>query len=518
MSKLILIILIFLLLFTSFRGKGSWKRFSDAAKAEPIIDTESITSTIIPTIDIVKYQKIMSMHIKHQRCFLLYGDTGTGKSLYLKDLLTNKLKEDEYLPNLITFAPRITAAQTQELVLLKLHKKRGNQYAPPIGKRCVIFVDEVNMPAKEIFGAQPPIELLRQFLDHGIWFDLKKPEALTILDTMLVCAMALPGGSRQEIYRRFLRHFNLFNVCKFSRESFFRIFTNLAFIGLKRNGFTAGVLPIINDIVNATLRVFDAAINYLRPTPLKPHYLFNVRDFVRVITGCTLLRKESVDSSRRVFGRLWVHEMLRVFGDRLIDQSDRNWLFFTIKDTVETILKERFDYMFDYLPKIENEITERSLDNLIFSFMDLEAASEDQRYEEIPSVEEYQQVTSLFLEEYNDTHRDKIDIVLFRYALKHLARICRVLTIPCGNMLLVGTGGSGRQSLTKLSAAIKKYNLCQPEISSIYGMQEWREEIKNVLRYVAIYVHKSLLLFININYKLLIIIYKLLIITININY
>lgn len=446
------------------------------------MDTESIARTIIPTIDIIKYQNIMSRHIKYQQCFLLYGDTGTGKSLYLKDLLTNKLNESEYLPNLITFAPRITAAQTQELVLLKLYKKRKNQFAPPMGKRCIVFIDEVNMPAKEIYGAQPPIELLRQFFDHGTWFDLKKPEVITILDTMFVCAMALPGGSRQEIYRRFLRHFNLFNVCKFSRDSFFRIFTNLAFIGLKRNDFTAGVLPIINDLVNATLHVFDSVIHYLRPTPLKPHYLFNIRDFARVITGCTLLKKESANSSRTVFSKLWVHEMFRVFGDRLIDQSDRNWLFFTIKDTVETILKERFDTMFDYLPKFQNKVTEESLDNLIFGFMDIEAVLADRRYEEIPSIEEYQQVASSFLMEYNDIHRDKIDIVLFRYALKHLARICRVLAIPCGNILLVGTGGSGRRSLTKLSTAMHKYDFYQPEISSIYSIEEWREEIKNVIR------------------------------------
>lgn len=445
------------------------------------MDTENIARTIIPTIDLIKYQNIMSMHIKYQQCFLLYGDTGTGKSLYLKDLLTNKLNEDDYLPNLITFAPRITAAQTQELVLLKLYKKRKNQFAPPMGKRCVVFIDEVNMSAKEIYGAQPPIELLRQFLDHSIWFDLKKPETISILDTMFVCAMALPGGSRQEIYRRFLRHFNLFNVCQFSRDSFFRIFTNLAFIGLKRNDFTAGILPIVNDLVNATLHVFNSAIYHLRPTPLKPHYLFNIRDFARVITGCTLLKKESANG-RTVFSKLWVHEMLRVFGDRLIDQSDRDWLFVTIKDAVETILKERFEIMFDYLPKFENEVTEKSLDNLIFGFKDIEAILEDRRYEEIPSIEDYQQEVSSFLMEYNDTHRDKIDIVLFRYALKHLIRICRVLAISCGNMLLVGTGGSGRRSLTKLSAAMHKYDFRQPEISSIYDMQEWREEIKNVVR------------------------------------
>lgn len=480
-------------LYYSFRGRGAWRRYADAARTERFAETESVARTIVPTIDTVRYQSVMTMHIKHQCCFLLYGDTGTGKSLYVKDLLTNRLDENEYLVNPITFAPRITAAQTQELVLLKLLKRRvagaaGIQYGPPISKRCVVFVDEVNAPAKELYGAQPPIELLRQFLDHGIWFDLKRPEPIAVLDTIFVCAMAPPGGSRQEIYRRFLRHFNLFVVCEFARETLFRIFTNLAFVGLKRNGFTTGVMPIINDLVNATVRVYENAMQHLRPTPLKPHYLFNLRDFARVITGCTLLRKESVtNGARTLFCRLWVHEVLRVFADRLLDHADRRWLLLTIRDTVDSTLRERFDAMFDHLPRgEEGVITEESLRGLIFvNFMDVEAVFEDRRYEEIPSMDEYRQVATTFLDEYNDTHRDKIDIVLFNYALEHLARVSRVLTIPCGSMLMIGTGGSGRRSLTRLSAAVAGHALRQPEIGSAYGLQEWREDVKAALRYAG---------------------------------
>ena len=66
----------------------------------------------------------------------------------------------------------------------------------------------------------------------------------------------------------------------------------------------------------------------------------------------------------------------------------------------------------------------------------------------------------------------------FRYVLEHLVRISRVLKQAGGNAFLVGVVGSGRQSLSRLAAAISDFHVFQPEISKSYGMAEWREDIK----------------------------------------
>ena len=72
-------------------------------------------------------------------------------------------------------------------------------------------------------------------------------------------------------------------------------------------------------------------------------------------------------------------------------------------------------------------------------------------------------------------------LVLFQDACEHICRIVRIIRQPMGNALLLGVGGSGRQSLAKMAIFISNHVLTFIEVIKNYNIKSWRDNIKKIL-------------------------------------
>jgi dynein heavy chain len=91
----------------------------------------------------------------------------------------------------------------------------------------------------------------------------------------------------------------------------------------------------------------------------------------------------------------------------------------------------------------------------------------------------------MVLEDYNGMRSaKKLDIVLFDFAIQHVLRIARIIRTPYGNALVIGVGGTGRQSLSRLAAIVQEFEVYQIEMTKAYSAENWKDDLK-------IFLHKS---------------------------
>ncbi|KAJ0065373.1 hypothetical protein NL108_007570 [Boleophthalmus pectinirostris] len=467
-------------------GQGQWNVWTDSITAaeNTISPKANVSDLIIPTMETARQLFFLRTYLAHEVPVLFVGPTGTGKSVINNGFLV-KLPKERYTPNCINFSARTSANQTQDIIMAKLDRRRKGVFGPPVGKKCVIYVDDLNMPAKEMYGAQPPIELLRQWINHQPWYDKKDTSRINIVDVLFMSAMGPPGGGKNDITALVLLLWwccssdvvvvlaaslvtlNVVSFDSFDDETLTKIFSTITDWHFSK-GFDASFYRLGKMMVQATLSVYKDAMEVFLPTPSKSHYIFNLRDFARVVRGVLLAPHTHLQDGDKLI-RLWIHEVYRVFQDRLINDED--------KETFFTIVKQRTS---EYFKQSVDKITDEHIRSLFFG--DYAKPDGDSRaYDEITDLRALQKVMEFYLDEYNSSSKAPMGLVMFKFAIEHVSRICRVLKQDNGHLLLVGIGGSGRQSATKLGTFINDYVLFQIELTKNYSLSDWREDLKRIM-------------------------------------
>ncbi|KAG6451921.1 hypothetical protein O3G_MSEX007393 [Manduca sexta] len=414
---------------------------------------------LVPTVELVRVQTVALDMLKAGYGVLVGGATGTGKTFLVQGTL-GSLDPVRYSTQVINMSAQTTAANVQDIIEARLEKRTKGNYVPAGGKKMIAFMDDINMPVRDEYGSQPPLELIRLWHDYGYWFDRQKQWRKNVKDMVMCAAAGPPGGARSPLPTRLLSCFHAFFLPAPAQAQLVRIFGTM--LQQHLYDFDEETKGVGKVVLTATIDMFNNIVAKLLPTPSKMHYLFNLRDISKIFQGLLRSNKDYTNTKPR-FLRLWIHECFRVFCDRLTEEKDRDWFMNLVSD----MLGKHFELTFHALcPSKSPPIFGHFLNPF-------------EVYDDLNDPVALRKYIANQMEEYNSCPGVvKMELVLFREAIEHVCRIVRVVSQPRGNLLCVGIGGSGRQSLTRIASYISECNTFQVVVTKTYGVKDFREDLK----------------------------------------
>ena len=426
---------------------------------------------IVSTRDSTRLSYLVDLLVTEAKPLMLVGGAGTGKTCTLNNYLLHGADE-KYLNATIPMNYFTDSAAVQKQLEAPIDKRSGRRFGPPTGKRLIYFVDDLNLPYIEEYGTQNALSLLRQHLDYESFYDrddlgLKKE----VVDVQYVSAMNPTAGSFT-ITSRLQRHFSTFTCTMPDASDLSTIYNNIFAGHLDLGGFDSSIVSLAQSLTEATLYLHQQVVIKFLPSAVKFVYNWNMRELDNIYIGLTTMNSAQYGSPLDVY-RLWAHECRRVFNDRLIGEADRS--------TLESILNESASKFLDPKSYKQAEVFEEPL--LFTNFITLAAGQPV--YVKLDAYETLKDTLDAKLAEYNESNTI-MDLVLFKDAMKHCCRIARIVSKARGNALLIGVGGSGKQSLSRLSAYICGLEVKQLAVSSRYGVEDFKEDLRGMFKMAGV--------------------------------
>jgi dynein heavy chain 1 len=425
------------------------------------VNTHSIiqTDVVIPTLDTVRHEDVLYSWLAEHKPLLLCGPPGSGKTMTLFSALRK-------LPNMQVVGLNFSSATTPDLLIKTFeqyceYKKtlNGVQLTPTqIGRWLIIFCDEINLPAPDKYGTQRAISFLRQLVEQNGFWRTSDKTWVTLDRIQFVGACNPPtDAGRTPMALRFLRHSPLIMVDYPGEQSLQQIYGTF-------NSAVLKIIPTLRGYADALTRAMVQlyAESQKRFTPdIQPHYVYSPRELTRWVRGIyeALRPLETLPVEGLV--RIWAHEALRLFQDRLIAEDERKWT----EECVHRIALEHF-------PTIDED--KALAGPILFSNW----LSKNYVPVERDQLRDFVKARlKTFCEEEVD-----VPLILFNDVLEHVLRIDRVFRQPQGHLILIGVSGSGKTTLSRFVAWMNGLKVYQIKVHGKYSGEDFDEDLRNVLR------------------------------------
>ncbi|KAL3939676.1 MAG: hypothetical protein SGBAC_005637 [Bacillariaceae sp.] len=426
----------------------------------------SSTDVVITTTDTIRHSDILGAWLDSRVPLVLCGPPGSGKTMTLTSVLQS-------VQGAVLASLNFSSRTTPEIILKVFHQycnyvRRGKDIilepAESLGAQSwlVVFCDEINLPEEDAYGTQKVIMFMRQLVEQGgFWREDNVWVKINRIQFVGACNPPTDAG-RVEMSHRFLRHVPLLLVDFPEKDSLMQIYRTF-------NGGMMKLFPNLkgetDPMTEAMVEVYTENQSRFNPT-IQPQYFYSPRELSRWVRGIyEAIVNMDQGVTREELTRIWAHEGLRLFCDRLVLEEDRVWCHNKIDEVAQK-----------WFAGVDFDV---ALKRPLFytSWLSKETRKVDR--------EELKEFLAARLRVFYEEELD-VPLVIFDEVLEHILRIDRVLRQPMGHLLLCGDSGAGKTVLSKFVSWMNGLNIFQIKAHTRYGMDDFNEDLRTVMRRVGV--------------------------------